>query len=974
MHKKIVILLLSITLFVIQGQTLTAAENEAIKPDPVVLQEEYEYFDHLSDEFNGSVSDMWLMDYMPWWSDSAKKEKSSTKTRYRFIDGDSSDNQSLQIYVNGENRVGHDNFQPYYLEKLAGPENKSIAERYVSQRKDKNSWNSKFAGFMAGGKNYLNTFRGVQAPIEHWQPYTDKGATTYGYFETRVKFMPMKRGQGIAPAFWFIGMQDDILDRAEVDVFEILDNHTLDFTIHPKGDDRVKKVTKAIKFEEDLSQDYHTYGLLWDETGFSLFVDGKFKFKHHEKIDYRMIPMFSINHHENGWIGSTDNQGHPEERTMDIDYFRVFKQKGQNPEPHAPQYPDMKKHENIAKAAYISLFGLTGKEADETPMQWLNDSLTDQSVKSGKRNPLGKVLEQSVLPQHVYIDWQKPAKFNTIILHAQNAQSSAPTRIKIQSSENGESWFDISGEISIDWKTDSQISESFKIKLEDLQKEALYTRIVILEANMNQGQFGLSEVEIGENIEPLPIEYDSLPDVEKEFPTKTEIEVWKFNESLKGDSGNLISSNTEVKYGEGPENNGLSLKIEGNEELYLPLPSQDGNNFKSDENFSLNMWINPENLKDSTNDQIILAQQTGNPGGRPWLFIYNNSLGSYLGNENTFGSLKLKDNQWNFASVTFEVIDKEKKFGKVSIYLNGELDNRKVINYESNEIADQKLIIGRHKNLKKGSYKGSIDNISLYQTNLTTSEIKSLYRAKGNSSDIIPIRYDVSYVKQLNAISLKIGENEIPNLVLPQKIYTIFEDVYGENVPVKWNESQVNNIDMTSSGNYFIEGVLDLSALTHTTNSKDVRVYQKVHIIEKPKMEMLEAIIKNINELNVDLYTPDSIHQFITSLQSIQTRETLLLIGSFPHYEVTKIVPEYVTQALINDLVTSIEASFDLLVSREDHKDIDWTALEPSFKTDMNLILPGKMDQEDQAQKQVHSETEDINRNKNTNKSLLPQT
>ena len=348
-------------------------EGDQILPDPVDLQGDYVYYDVLSDEFNGEVKDEWLMDYMPWWSDTAEREQSGTRTRYRFIDADSENNQSLQIYVNGENRMGEENFQPYYLEKLSGPQSLEAKNRYLANKSQKNNWNSKFAGFMAGGKDYLNTFRGSEAPIENHSNYTDAGATTYGYFEARINFMSIEKGQGIAPAFWFIGMQDDVYDRAEVDVFEFLDNHTLDFTIHPKGDPNVQYATKEFKFEEDMSQDYHTYCVLWDENGFSLYVDGEFIYRHERKIDYRMIPMFSINHHENGWIGSVDGQDLPEERTMDIDYFRVFKKVGTDPEPNKLPEPEMTPGNNVAEGAYISLFGLTGTEADATPVQWLND-------------------------------------------------------------------------------------------------------------------------------------------------------------------------------------------------------------------------------------------------------------------------------------------------------------------------------------------------------------------------------------------------------------------------------------------------------------------------------------------------------------------------------------------------------------------------------------------------------------------------
>ena len=49
-------------------------------------------------------------------------------------------------------------------------------------------------------------------------------------------------------------------------------------------------------------------------------------------------------------------------------------------------------------------------------------------------------MEKSTLPQYLYIDWRMPATFDTIILHAQNAKSTAPTLVDVEVSEDGETW------------------------------------------------------------------------------------------------------------------------------------------------------------------------------------------------------------------------------------------------------------------------------------------------------------------------------------------------------------------------------------------------------------------------------------------------------------------------------------------------------------------------------------------------------
>ena len=929
--------------------------EQTAQPSPEELREEYEYYDVLSDEFNGSVSDMWLMDYMPWWSDTAKREQSGTKTRYRFIDADSADNKSLQIYVNGNNVMGSENFQPYYLEKLSGPSSLEPRERYLADTSQKNSLNSKFAGFMAGSKDYLNTYRGQNAPIENHSTYKDSGATTYGYFETRVKFMSIKRGQGIAPAFWFIGMQDEADELGEVDVFEIIDNHTLDFTIHPKGDPDIKKVTKRITFDEDLSKEYHTYGVLWDETGFSLYVDGEFIYKHDQKIDYRMIPIFSINHHENGWIGSVDNQNLPEERTMDIDYYRVFKKSGTDPEQDKADLPDMEEGNNVSKAAYISLFGLTGVEADETPMQWLNDMDTKNTVLSGKNDAVGNPIKTSVLPQYLNIEWKTPAVFNTIILHAQNALSTAPTLIDVEVSEDGTKWNPILEDVRLEWKTDSQVAESQKIVLPKTQKDNLHTRIVIKEANMKNGQFGLCEVEIGENIEAMEPEYLPLPDtiLDTEAIKSSEFTTWKMEDSLTSENGMKISMEEgTASYTDSVEGNGKALKIDGNTQVVkAPLKNSEGQQLKGDEDFTLSMWINPTYVSKKTGnskDQIILAQQTGTSGGRPWMFLYEGTLGTYIGNVNTFGKIKVQKDTWQHVAVTFKVTDKEKKQAEVCLYVNGKADTSATVTYETDSLANPELLLGRHKNMKKGQYQGAMDEITLLKRALTEEEMAALYEADGKVDHISNKIYDATSVTKLPVISGKAGELQQTDLDFAEKISVVFEDLYTEDLPVIWNQEEIDKIDLNKPGTYTIHGILDMSGYQNISNTKNLFAEQQVEIKEQVSLAQLAAVLDRVNAVKQEEYTETSFDKFIAACESVQTQETLLIIGKYPEFSVPETVPEYATQDLVDKMVSDIEKAFDLLVKKDGQSKISTAvleyALELAKKADTEGVLASVVD------------------------------
>lgn len=907
-----------------------ADEADGIRPDlPAELAADYTYYEELSDEFNGTLNDMWLMDYMPWWSDTAKREKSGTRTRSRFIDADGADNQSLQIYVNGENDMNAENFQPYYLEKLSGPRNQPVADRYLwSNTSQKNNWNSKFAGFMAGGKDYLNTFRGAEAPIENHQTYSDAGATQYGYFETRCKFLSQNKGEGLAPAFWFIGMQDDAVDRGEVDVFEFLDNYTLDFTIHPKGDPRMTYATKEFRFDEDMSKDYHTYGLLWDETGFSLYVDGEFLWKHNIQINYRMIPMFSINHHENGWIGSVDGKNHPEERTFDIDYYRVFKKNGTDWQIGQPDLPEMQEGRNMSDAAYISLFGLSGTEWDATPADYLNDNDLTTTMLSGRKTRTGENMEQAELPQMLYIDWRKPAKFNTIVMHAQNAKSMAPTLVDVQISDDGENWRTIKEDVRLNWQSDSAVAESKTITLDQTVENNLHTRLVIKEANMTQGKFGVTEIEVGENITASEPDYLPLPAPEELDIKSNLFASWQLDDVYTAHKAGLDITYDEGQapaFENGKDGHDKALKLRGlNTRVYAPLKTADqSEQLKSDEDFTLSMWVKPESVN-AGSDQIILAQQTGTNGGRPWLFMYQGKVGSYLGIENNYANTNIPANEWTHLAVTQKVTDASAKKATMTLYQNGVKVGGKNITMEADDRCDPRLLLGRHKAGNKGGYTGLMDDVTLFTSALSEAEIAALFEADGKIDDVNEAGtiYNVSSVSAIDGFKGIAGETSLDDVILPENVSAIFDNTYVKEVPVKWNEEALAAIDFAQPGTYTVDGVLDLSAVPNASNTEGVKASFEVVLKEKVSLEGVRALLDRVNAVKAEDYTPESFASFLEACQNVQTKNIMLMIGTYPNYTVTETIPEIATPEMVKRMEDELTAAFDRLVEADAKIDV----------------------------------------------------
>ena len=239
------------------------------------------YQPELSDEFNGPELDpRWCPYYQASWGD-----KEASRARHRFIkepDG----TVSLDLYVDN---AGQGYWQPW--------------------RASNNTY--KVAGITGGARDYMNMWPSGGFPITNHVPYYDGFATRYGYFEIRARFM---NGSGLAPAFWFLGMQDNIYtENVEVDVPEIFTkNNQVKFNLLPRqGMDSQSIVTDYGPSTPlpDLEDGYHIYGLEWDPHYLAFWIDGQQVSRIDVAIDYRMFPLISLNHHEtnNADVGNVND-------------------------------------------------------------------------------------------------------------------------------------------------------------------------------------------------------------------------------------------------------------------------------------------------------------------------------------------------------------------------------------------------------------------------------------------------------------------------------------------------------------------------------------------------------------------------------------------------------------------------------------------------------------------------------------------
>ena len=146
-------------------------------------------------------------------------------------------------------------------------------------------------------------------------------AQKYGYFEIRAK---LPSGPGTWPAFWMksatnLSTQDNI---GEIDIFEQYGKFPEAFcTTYHDWSKRTTPYYNCKNRTPDLTEDFHTWGLLWTESEMIVYFDGK---KINETITppamqqaYYLILDLGIG---GGW--PTDQT--PETNVMQVQYVRAY--------------------------------------------------------------------------------------------------------------------------------------------------------------------------------------------------------------------------------------------------------------------------------------------------------------------------------------------------------------------------------------------------------------------------------------------------------------------------------------------------------------------------------------------------------------------------------------------------------------------------------------------------------------------------
>ncbi|MCR9137471.1 MAG: glycoside hydrolase family 16 protein [Alphaproteobacteria bacterium] len=128
----------------------------------------------------------------------------------------------------------------------------------------------------------------------------------YGHFEIRAK---VPSGQGLWPALWLL--PDDRESRPEIDILEVLGDTPDKLRMHlhvidPAGEERSDGDTVTV---QDLSKNWHVYGLRWEPGAIIWYLDGVEKWRFDDALVVPSEPMYLLMNLAVGgdWPGPPDS-------------------------------------------------------------------------------------------------------------------------------------------------------------------------------------------------------------------------------------------------------------------------------------------------------------------------------------------------------------------------------------------------------------------------------------------------------------------------------------------------------------------------------------------------------------------------------------------------------------------------------------------------------------------------------------------
>jgi beta-glucanase (GH16 family) len=142
----------------------------------------------------------------------------------------------------------------------------------------------------------------------------------YGYIETRAR---VPRGLGLWSAFWLLPAGQ--ISRPEIDIFEIVGEkpNIVEQSVHAEDRDLPRRFREVET--DDLTADWHTYGLRWEPHGLRWYVDGEETFRVDDAAYIPQQDMYVIaNLAVGGDFTEAPDETTPFPSTLELDYVRVW--------------------------------------------------------------------------------------------------------------------------------------------------------------------------------------------------------------------------------------------------------------------------------------------------------------------------------------------------------------------------------------------------------------------------------------------------------------------------------------------------------------------------------------------------------------------------------------------------------------------------------------------------------------------------
>jgi Ca2+-binding RTX toxin-like protein len=159
-------------------------------------------------------------------------------------------------------------------------------------------------------------------------------AQTYGYYEIKAR---LPSGQGAWPAFWLLPVSG--LSPPEIDVLEAnaANPNTIFETVHDLNLPTAK--SSIANYLAGATTGFHTYGLMWDPTHITWYIDGTEFYQIATPADMNQPMYMLLDLAVGGGFGGTVNPSTLSANGFQIDYVRAYAINGVTIAEQAPTAP-----------------------------------------------------------------------------------------------------------------------------------------------------------------------------------------------------------------------------------------------------------------------------------------------------------------------------------------------------------------------------------------------------------------------------------------------------------------------------------------------------------------------------------------------------------------------------------------------------------------------------------------------------------